>query len=358
MGLLWRQLSVLGTAALLLAHCSGSSSHSLGLFYTWLSEPNQGLPEFMVGQFVDDQPVTYYDSSTKRVLARAQWMEKAEKEEAQLWDSESKAMQNFEKIFGRNLAEWQKNPNQSEGLHIWQGMLGCGLHEDGQKWGYWQSGYDGQDFISFDTENITWTVDGAAAKKMKRKWDSLLRMTRNMKRYLEGPCTQWLQKLVGYGNDSLLRRERPVVKVTRKATVGGQDTLFCQAYGFYPKGINITWRKDGEFWKKGKFSVNPNSDGTYHSRTNIPIDPKDRGRYLCSVEHASLPEPHLIPLEGPDVTTSVPATTRVQPPEGTCQKGEFHCSNNQCIPRTSKCDGWFDCSDHSDESAYANCGRR
>ncbi|XP_053148341.1 major histocompatibility complex class I-related gene protein-like [Hemicordylus capensis] len=348
MGLLWWQLSVLGVAALLLAHCSGgSSSHSLGLFYTWLSERNQGLPEFMVGQFVDDQPISYYDSSTKRALLRAQWMEKAEKEEAQLWDSESKAMQNFEKIFGRNLAEWQKNPNQSEGLHIWQGKLGCGLREDGQKRGYWRSGYDGRDFISFDTETNTWTVADAAAKKMKRKWDSLLRMTQNMRRYLEGPCTQWLQTLVGYGNDSLLRKERPVVKVTRKATVGGQETLFCQAYGFYPKKINITWRKDGEFWKQGDSSVNPNSDGTYHSRTSIQIDPKDRGLYLCSVEHANLPEPHLIPLEGP-----------VQPPKGTCQKGEFRCANNQCIPRASKCDGWFNCFDHSDESAYANCGRR
>ncbi|XP_053148310.1 major histocompatibility complex class I-related gene protein-like isoform X3 [Hemicordylus capensis] len=356
MGLLWWQLSVLGVAVLLLGQGTGSSTHSLGLSYTWLPELNQGLPEFMAGQFVDDQPITYYDSSTKRVLARAQWMEK---NNTQFWDLESKTMKSWEEKFRALFVRLKNVSNQSEGLHTWQGMLGCGLREDGKKWGYWRSGYDGRDFISFNTETITWMVADAAAEKMKGKWGSLLTMSSNMKRYLEGPCIERLLTLVACGNGSLLRKERPVVKVTLKATVGGQETLFCQAYGFYPKGINITWRKDGEFWKQGKFSVNPNSDGTYHSRTNIQIDPKDRGRYLCSVEHASLPEPHLIPLEGPDATISVPTTThRVKPPDPTVvhpsPKDAPRCPISQCISHASLCNGVWYCSSGGDEQTFGS----
>ncbi|XP_053149251.1 uncharacterized protein LOC128343841 [Hemicordylus capensis] len=343
----------------------GSSTHYLSLFYTWLSEPNQGLPEFMVGQFVDGQLITYYDSSTKRVLARAQWMEK---NDTQFWDLESKTMKSWEEKFRALFVRLQNVSNQSEGLHIWQGTLGCGLREDGKKRGYWRSGYDGRDFISFNTETITWTVADAVAEKMKGKWGSLLTMSSNMKRYLEGPCIERLLTLVACGNGSLLRKDRPVVKVTRKATVGGQETLFCQAYGFYPKGINITWRKDGEFWKQGKFSVNPNSDGTYQSRTNIQIDPKDRGRYLCSVEHASLPEPHLIPLEGPDATISVPATTHqvqrrvgvesVSTPDPTVVhpslKDAPRCPISQCISHASLCNGVWYCSSGGDEQTFGS----
>ncbi|XP_053148343.1 major histocompatibility complex class I-related gene protein-like isoform X2 [Hemicordylus capensis] len=285
MGLLWWQLSVLGAAAFLLGHCTGSSTHSLGLFYTWFSEPSQGLPEFMAGQFVDDQPITYYDSSTKRVLARAQWMEK---NDTQFWDLESKTMKSWEETFRALFVRLQNVSNQREGLHTWQGMLGCGLREDRKKWGYWRSGYDRRDFISFDTETNTWTVGDAVAEKMKRKWESLLTMSSNMKRYLEGPCIERLQTLVAYGNGSLLRKEIPVVKVIPKTASDGKESLICRAFGFYPKEIGITWRKNGTVWLQdvSHEGVFPNSDGTYHTWIKVLINPHEKNQYQCHVDPA------------------------------------------------------------------------
>ncbi|KAG8148211.1 putative MHC class I antigen protein [Naja naja] len=43
----------------------------------------------------------------------------------------------------------------------------------------------------------------------------------------------------------------------------------------------------------------PNADGTYHYWLSIRIDPKERGRYQCHVEHDGLQKPLDLALEEP-----------------------------------------------------------
>ncbi|XP_062979066.1 major histocompatibility complex class I-related gene protein-like [Elgaria multicarinata webbii] len=93
--------------------------------------------------------------------------------------------------------------------------------------------------------------------------------------------------------------EPPVVRVLSQADDDGTETLFCQAKGFYPMDIDVTWRKDGEVMEHKTFhrDVGPNLDGTYHAWISIQVDPKDRDRYRCHVEHDSLLEPLDMALE-------------------------------------------------------------
>ncbi|XP_053149244.1 major histocompatibility complex class I-related gene protein-like [Hemicordylus capensis] len=97
------------------------------------------------------------------------------------------------------------------------------------------------------------------------------------------------------------RVEPPAMKVTHQVGPDGLEILTCRAHGFYPKEIDATWRKDGEFWEQETFrgAVTPNSDGTYHMWLSIEIDPKEREHYRCHVDHESLLGPLDLAWEKP-----------------------------------------------------------
>ncbi|XP_026549674.1 class I histocompatibility antigen, F10 alpha chain-like [Notechis scutatus] len=79
------------------------------------------------------------------------------------------------------------------------------------------------------------------------------------------------------------------------------ETHICRVHGFYPREIDAFWTRDGEVWLQDTLhkSVAPNADGTYHYWLSIRIDPKERGRYRCHVEHDGLQEPLDLALEEP-----------------------------------------------------------
>ncbi|XP_053235874.1 class I histocompatibility antigen, F10 alpha chain-like isoform X3 [Podarcis raffonei] len=286
---------ILGAAAhlLLLLDCAGSTSHSLRYFHTAVSEPGQGLPQFIDVGYVDDQPFVQYDSDTKKYLPRVPWIRKVEKEDPQYWHRNTQTLQGAELVFRENLEIARNRYNQSGGIHIIQYMYGCELRSDGRKGGHWQYSYDGRDFIAFDKETLTWTAADTGAQVTKRKWDPDLARNQGMKHYLEEECIEWLQRYLEYGKETLLRTEAPVVKVTRKADYDGLETLVCQVHGFYPKEIEANWVKDGEVWQEGTLRglVAPNSDGTYYLLLSVQIDPEERERFRCRVEHDSLEKP-------------------------------------------------------------------
>ncbi|XP_053235926.1 H-2 class I histocompatibility antigen, Q9 alpha chain-like [Podarcis raffonei] len=286
---------ILGAASplLLLLDCAGSTSHSLRYFYTAVSEPGQGLPQFITVGYVDDQQMDQYDSDTKEALPHVPWIRKVEKEDPQYWNMETQKSHSIELAFRESLQTLQNRYNQSGGIHTLQYMYGCELRSDGCKGGYRQFGYNGRDFIAFDKETLTWTAAEMEAQATKRKWDSDLAWNQYSKHYLEEECIEWLQRYLDYGKETLLRTEAPVVKVTRKADYDGLETLVCQVHGFYPKEIEANWVKDGEVWQEGTLQglVAPNSDGTYYLLLSVQIDPEERERFWCRVEHDSLEKP-------------------------------------------------------------------
>uniref|UniRef100_A0A8C6VHR7 Ig-like domain-containing protein n=1 Tax=Naja naja TaxID=35670 RepID=A0A8C6VHR7_NAJNA len=165
----------------------GSSSHSLRTFYTLVLGSNQDVLQYIVVAYVDDQLVSRFDLTTRRMLPQVPWLLNVKKED----------------------------------LHIW-------------------------DFIS--------------------------QRVSNTERSLKKP---------------------PLVKVSRRIQYNGMETLVCRVYGFYPKEMDATWRKDGEVWEQDTFrgGVLPNSDRTYHAWLSIEVDPKERDLYRCYVVHAGVPEP-------------------------------------------------------------------
>ncbi|XP_026549038.1 class I histocompatibility antigen, F10 alpha chain-like [Notechis scutatus] len=81
----------------------------------------------------------------------------------------------------------------------------------------------------------------------------------------------------------------------------GMEMHICQVHGFYPREIDAFWTRDGEVWLQDTLHkpLAPNADGTYHYWLSIRIDPKERSRYRCHVEHDGLQEPLDLALEEP-----------------------------------------------------------
>ncbi|KAK9405401.1 major histocompatibility complex class I-related protein-like [Crotalus adamanteus] len=270
-------LRTVATLVILLGHCGFSLSHSLWFSYLQVSEPNLQLPQFFSKVYLDDQPIACYDSQTRRVEPLVSWMEKMEKEDPKQGKEGNEMLLATEQVFRHELKS---------------AILGCELKEDGSKGGFLHYGYDGMDFISFDKETLRWVTAQPQAEKVKEKWEDDPGWSQRNKIYLE-TCIEQLQSYLSYSKEVLQRIEPPVGQVTQKVVSDTIETLICQAYGFYPKEIRATWMRDGEVCQYETLhrNVAPNSDGTYYVRLSIEIDPKERDRFWCHLEHEGLQDP-------------------------------------------------------------------
>ncbi|XP_051499763.1 class I histocompatibility antigen, F10 alpha chain-like [Apus apus] len=288
----------LGLGLLLGVFCGGASGlHSLRYFDVAVSEPSPGVPEFVSVGYVDGILIARYDSKTRRVTPGADWMEANLDQE--YWDRNTQTCRNNQQINRVDLETLRSRYNQSGRAHTVQRMYGCDLLEDGTIRGYRQDAYDGQDFISFDLDTMTFIAADAAAQITKRKWEEDGAEAERWKNYLETICIEWLRRYVSFAGRAVLeRKEPPTVRVSGKEA-HGVLTLSCRAYGFYPRPISISWLKEGEVRDQETEwgSVAPNGDGTFYSWASIEARPEEQDKYRCRVEHASLAQPGLYAWE-------------------------------------------------------------
>ncbi|NWH66370.1 HA1F protein, partial [Geococcyx californianus] len=171
---------------------------------------------------------------------------------------------------------------------------GCGLLGDGSISGFYQSLYDGKDFITIDVDTMMFIVWDTVTEISKVNWDANGVEAEWWKHFLENTCIEWLRKYLSYGQAMLERKEWPMVHVSGKE-VQGILTLRCHVYGFCPWSITVNWLKDGEVRDQDteRGSIAPNSNGIYYTLASIHICPEEKHKYQCRVEHTSLAEPGL-----------------------------------------------------------------
>uniref|UniRef100_A0A8B9G5P3 Ig-like domain-containing protein n=1 Tax=Amazona collaria TaxID=241587 RepID=A0A8B9G5P3_9PSIT len=291
----------LGSAVGLLLLCGlGGAArvlHSLRYFYVAVSDPSPGVPWYQLVGYVDGNPFVRYTSESKRMEPQTHWIEANVDQE--YWDTETQIVRGIQQVDYSNLDILRDRYNQSGGSHTVQRMSGCDILDDGSTRGYRQEAYDRKDIIAFDMDTRTLIVANTAAQVTKRKWERHGSVAERHKNYLENTCVEWLNKYVRYGQNVLDRRVPPTVRVSGKEEEDGILTLTCRARGFYPRPIVISWLKDGEVRDQDTQwgSIAPNSDGTYYMWATIEANPRDKDRFRCKVEHASLLQPGLYALE-------------------------------------------------------------
>ncbi|XP_074786749.1 class I histocompatibility antigen, F10 alpha chain-like [Athene noctua] len=280
-------LGVLGAAA--------SGPHSLRYFDVAVSEPSPGVPEFVSVAYLDGNLISRYDSETGRAVPRAGWMEKTL--HGDHWDTQTERGMTNQQYHHVNMDRVRGRYNQSGRGQTLQQMYGCDILEDGSSRGVYQTAFDGQDFMALDADKMTLTATDTTAQMSKRECEAGAGF-QLLKHFLENTCVEWLKKYVSYGRAVLERKEPPTVRVSGKEA-DGFLTLYCRAYGFYPRPIAVSWLKGGEVRDQDteRGGVAPNSDGTYYTWASIEARPEEKDEYRCRVEHASLPEPGLFAWE-------------------------------------------------------------
>ncbi|XP_074469567.1 class I histocompatibility antigen, F10 alpha chain-like [Sebastes fasciatus] len=268
---------------LCLCHAASAVTHSLKYFYTASSGvPN--FPEFVSVALVDEVQIDHYDSNTRMVEPKQDWMTMITEDDPQYWERETENCNATQQVFKVNLEIAKQRFNQIGGVHIVQWMYGCEW-DDGtdEVNGYNQWGYDGEDFISFDLQTETWVAPKPQAVITKHKWDNDKATIARDKLYFTQICPEYLKKYVNYGRSVLLRTELPSVSLLQKTP---SSPVSCHATGFYPDRATLFWRKDGEDLHEDVDlgEILPNHDGTFQMSADLnlsSVPPEDWRRYDC-----------------------------------------------------------------------------
>ncbi|XP_078496847.1 major histocompatibility complex class I-related protein 1-like [Lissotriton helveticus] len=242
--------------------------HSLRYFFSFVSKPLPGVPQFSVVGYVDHVPIIGYTSESGKAGVRAPWMEKITVENPQFWEDSTKTFQEIEKVLNNKLKTLTKQKNRSPGLHLFQAIEGCELREDGSVGWIEQYAYDGSNY----TENKDPATD-----------------TRDRGHSEEMDCSEHLKKLLKYGEESLQRRVTPRTRVSQRKTVD-RTFLTGYAYEFYPRDIEVKWVRNGVEMPWESRQILPNPDGTYQIRITVEVQEGDDVRTEYHVNHISLTE--------------------------------------------------------------------
>ncbi|XP_037398314.1 class I histocompatibility antigen, F10 alpha chain-like isoform X4 [Pygocentrus nattereri] len=286
-------LSVVGPAV--------SDKHSLYYIYTALSKDVQvpGIYEFTALGLLDDREIDYYNSKEQVKVPKQEWMK--EKMQPDYWEKGTQSRKSKEQWFKVNVdILMQRMRHNQTDLHVLQWRHGCEIDEaDGKPKflkGIDEYSYDGDEFLSFDDDNMRWIAPVPEALQTKRKWDDVPILNQYTKGYLEKECVDWLTKFMEYGKESLRKHSKPDVHALSKKSTTNSDklTLTCLATGFYPKDVTLCVRKFRTSLPEHLLTssgVRPNDDGTYQLRKSVDIQVDETAEYDCYVNHITLAEP-------------------------------------------------------------------
>ncbi|KAM7052730.1 T-cell surface glycoprotein CD1b-3-like isoform 2-T2 [Acridotheres tristis] len=177
---------------------------------------------------------------------------------------------------------------------VFQCMAGCILYPNRTSQAFAYVGYNGQDLLSFDIENATWTL----SQDTKLSWyvQSLLQNYTALNELAVIIFTDTfvndIELFLHYGRAAVERQELPVATVFARTPSRDQLLLVCHVTGFYPRPISVAWLRDGQEVPPGPAlntsAILPNADLTYQLRSVLAVAPRDGHSYVCRVRHRSL----------------------------------------------------------------------
>ncbi|KAM4893593.1 T-cell surface glycoprotein CD1b-3-like [Sylvia borin] len=175
-----------------------------------------------------------------------------------------------------------------------QCTAGCVLYPNRTSQAFAYVGYNGQDFLSFNTENATWTLsqNTTLSRYVQSFLQNYTAFSELVEMIFNDTCVDEMEMLLHYGRAALERQELPVATVFARTPSLEQLLLVCHVTGFYPRPISVAWLRDGQEVPPGAAlstsAILPNADLTYQLRSVLAVAPRDGHSYVCRVRHQSL----------------------------------------------------------------------
>ncbi|CAM4661991.1 unnamed protein product [Leuciscus chuanchicus] len=217
-----------------------SELHSFITKYTEINGKTiAGIPEFIAVTTLDGQQTDYYDSQIMKLIPKQNWMK--EFASTELWKNYTEIRKHVQQIYKINIHVLMETFNQSQGIHTYQRMCGCEWDDEtGDSQGVDQYGYDGEDFIALDPENLRYITPVQQGFPTMIKWNKDREQLTFLKQYYDHECVYWLKEFLKLWKEAD-RITAPVVSLLQKHP---SSPVECHATGFYPSGVTITWLKN------------------------------------------------------------------------------------------------------------------
>ncbi|XP_030268618.1 major histocompatibility complex class I-related gene protein-like, partial [Sparus aurata] len=266
----------------------------------------QNLPEFLATAEVDELLMGSCDSN-KRLDVKQDWANKTFKDHPEQEWYKNMCFQDLPDLFKSFTNDLMDLFNQSGGVHVVQVVGGCEWDDEtGEVKGFFQFGYDGEDFIALDPNTFTWIALRPEAVTFKKWWDADEEYKRSLKFTATQLFPHWLKKYVKYGRSFLLRTELPSVSLLQKTP---SSPVSCLATGFYPHRASLFWRKDEEELHEevDHGEILPNHDGTFQMSVDLnlsSVTPEDWTKYDCVFQLFGVKEDIITKLEKVRIRTN------------------------------------------------------
>ncbi|XP_014650552.1 PREDICTED: MHC class I polypeptide-related sequence B-like [Ceratotherium simum simum] len=263
-------------------------THTLRYDLMALSLDRPGKPQFLALGYFDDELFLRYDGESHR--AELPGLGIKMDLGAETWERETEDLKEKERQLRQMLADITGQEGQGPGLHSLQATLGCELQGDSTR-GFWRLDYKGQDFLTFDSQTLTWTLAMPSAQHIKKLWETQGPRADLVKDFLCVTCPAQLWRYLASWRGLLENTDPPSVTVIRSKDLVGKVLLRCWAFSFYPRGATLTWLRDGEPTHHGTFGPGvslPSGDGTYQTWVATQVLPGEEQRFACHVGHCRL----------------------------------------------------------------------
>ncbi|XP_057697261.1 uncharacterized protein LOC130918962 isoform X2 [Corythoichthys intestinalis] len=235
-----KPLKIIALSAFLLAQmdCAAPMIHSLKNIVTASFQiPN--FPEYLSTGYVDGIQILQYDSKSRKLVAKQEWMKKIIAEDPRYWERQTEINIDNQQANNVSIQILQERFNKTGGLHMIQWMSGCQWDDEtDQVDGWTHYAYDGEDFIWFDLKGMRWIAVHPRAVITKNKWDREEGYNEFLKFYATEDCPSYLKKYLSFGRDVLRRTALFVGRAPTgvPAAEDGGMAGHLPRYRFLPKG--------------------------------------------------------------------------------------------------------------------------